>query len=66
MIQQAIEDILEKNPATVIAVAHRLSTLKHMDKIVVLDQGKLVEVGTHESLLSKKGHYKRLWDLQLL
>ena len=67
LIQQAIEDILQENPATVIAVAHRLSTLKHMDKIVVLHQGKIVEMGTHKSLLAKKdGHYRRLWDMQLL
>ena len=67
LIQRAIEDILQDSQATVIAIAHRLSTLKHMDRIVVLDQGRLVEMGTHDDLMAKPhGHYKRLWDLQLV
>jgi subfamily B ATP-binding cassette protein MsbA len=49
---------------TTFVVAHRLSTIMHADKIVVLDGGCIVEQGTHEELLSKQGHYKRLYDAQ--
>lgn len=45
-------------------IAHRLSTLRHMDKIVVLDKGRFIEQGTHQSLLRKKGVYARLWKMQ--
>ena len=47
-----------------IAIAHRLSTLKKMDKIVVIDGGQIKESGTHQELLSQNGLYKKLWDLQ--
>jgi len=67
LIQNSIDDILEKSGATVIAIAHRLSTLKHMDRIIVLDKGKIVEQGTHQGLIRKKGgHYKKLWDMQVI
>ena len=67
LIQQSIHEILEKSQSTVIAIAHRLSTLKHMDKIVVLDQGKIVEVGTHRELIGKKsGLYRKLWEMQAI
>ena len=50
---------------TVIAIAHRLSTLKNMDKIVVLDKGKIVESGTQKELLkNKSGTFSRLYKLQ--
>ena len=49
---------------TVIAIAHRLSTLKNMDRIIVLDKGKIIEVGTPKELLDKKGEFKKLWNLQ--
>ena len=49
---------------TVIAIAHRLSTLKKMDKIVVLDKGQIVDSGTHEELLAAKGYYHRLYTNQ--
>jgi ABC-type multidrug transport system fused ATPase/permease subunit len=49
---------------TVIAVAHRLSTLKNMDRIIVLDKGKIIEVGTPKELLKKKGEFMKLWNLQ--
>ena len=49
---------------TVIAVAHRLSTLNIMDRIVVLDGGKIVEDGTKEQLLANKGLFKKMWDMQ--
>jgi ABC-type multidrug transport system fused ATPase/permease subunit len=50
---------------TVIIVAHRLSTIMNMDKIIVMDQWKILEIGTHkELLLSDNWIYKNLWDIQ--
>ena len=49
---------------TVIAIAHRLPTLKKMDRIVVLEKGQIVESGSHEELLKSDGMYRKLWDLQ--
>ncbi len=49
---------------TTIVIAHRLSTVRHADRIVVLDQGKVVEDGTHESLVKKEGVYAKLWSVQ--
>ncbi|MGL9718175.1 MAG: ABC transporter ATP-binding protein [Wolbachia sp.] len=50
---------------TTIVIAHRLSTLLHMDRILVFDQGKIIEDGTHQGLLDKNGMYKTLWDAQV-
>ena len=62
-----IQDSIEKLIAgkTVIAIAHRLSTLKKMDRILVLDKGKIVSDGTHEELMYKDGIYKKLWNAQV-
>ena len=49
---------------TTLVIAHRLSTIVDADKILVLDDGRLVEQGTHQQLLSKEGLYHRLWTLQ--
>lgn len=49
---------------TTLIIAHRLSTIRHADKIVVLDEGKAVECGTHEELLARKGHYFALYSKQ--
>jgi ATP-binding cassette subfamily B multidrug efflux pump len=49
---------------TVIAIAHRLSTIARMDRLVVLDQGRIVEQGTHDELLRLGGHYALLWKHQ--
>ena len=62
LVQQALEDLWHDK--TVIAIAHRLSTLRHMDRIVVMDGGLIVEQGTHKELLAQKGHYYRLWQHQ--
>ncbi len=49
---------------TVLAVAHRLSTISHMDRIAVLDAGRVAEVGTHDELLALGGLYARYWSRQ--
>lgn len=63
LIQKATERITKDK--TSIVIAHRLATIKKADRIVVMDQGEIVEMGTHESLLAKnKGTYQRLYELQ--
>jgi len=62
LVQQALEDLWHDR--TVIAIAHRLSTLRHMDRIVVMDKGVIIEQGTHQQLLEKKGRYHKLWQHQ--
>lgn len=61
-IQAALERVMEGK--TVLAIAHRLSTIAHMDRIVVLDQGQIVEEGTHDELLSRDGTYAKFWRRQ--
>ena len=50
---------------TVMIIAHRLSTVVHADRIVVLEQGQIVEFGSHDELLAQEGRYSHLWHLQL-
>jgi len=61
-IQKGLYKLMEGK--TVIAIAHRLSTIAAMDRLVVLDQGKIVEEGNHKSLLAKGGLYAQLWERQ--
>jgi ABC-type multidrug transport system fused ATPase/permease subunit len=63
LVQQSLEDLWHDK--TVIAIAHRLSTLRHMDRIIVMDAGKIIEQGTHTQLLEQKGKYYRLWQHQI-
>ena len=64
LVQQALDQVLEGR--TAIIIAHRLSTIKNVDEIVVLEQGKIIERGTHAQLMDKGGRYKELVDLQQL
>ena len=61
-IQEQLLDLMDGK--TVIAIAHRLSTIARMDRLVVLDQGRIVEQGRHDELLAKGGHYADLWRHQ--
>lgn len=62
LIQKSLKDISKDR--TTIAIAHRLSTIRNADLILVLDDGKIIESGTHDELVESNGNYKYLWDLQ--
>ena len=62
-IQESLLPLM--NESTTLAVAHRLSTLIHMDRILVFDDGHIVEDGSHEALMAKNGLYKSMWDAQV-
>lgn len=62
LVQQAIDRLMANR--TTLVVAHRLSTIKNADSILVIDKGRIVESGTHEALLEKNGLYRRLYDIQ--
>ena len=61
-IQKSLKLVMNKK--TTIAVAHRLSTLRNMDRIVVMSKGRIIETGSHSALLRRGGAYKKLWDMQ--
>jgi ATP-binding cassette subfamily B multidrug efflux pump len=65
-VEAAIQSQLDglMNGRTVIAIAHRLSTIARMDRLVVLDRGRIVEIGTHAALLARGGTYARMWQRQ--
>ncbi|MCB1172060.1 MAG: ABC transporter ATP-binding protein [Leptospiraceae bacterium] len=62
LVQNALEELMQKR--TVLVIAHRLSTIYNCDQILVLEQGRIAEQGTHKELLEANGAYKRLFDLQ--
>jgi len=62
-IQDSLEKLMQNR--TTIAIAHRLSTLSSMDRILVFDKGKIVEEGSHVELLSKQGLYAKMWNMQV-
>lgn len=62
IVQQAIDNLMKSR--TVFVIAHRLSTVQNVDKIVVLNEGEIIETGTHDALLSKEGAYKALYMAQ--
>jgi len=62
-IQESLWQLMQGK--TCLVIAHRLSTLLHMDRIMVFNKGKIVEDGSHASLLAQNGLYKALWDTQV-
>ena len=62
LVQKALDEISKER--TVIMIAHRLKTVRSADQIIVLQDGKIVEQGTHNQLIGQKGLYSRLWGLQ--
>jgi ATP-binding cassette, subfamily B, multidrug efflux pump len=62
LIQDALSKLTENR--TTIVIAHRLSTIQHADQIIVLHKGKVREIGTHQELLTSKGMYYSLYQLQ--
>ncbi len=63
LIQTSLKDLMENR--TVLVIAHRLSTISQLDRIIVFHEGKIIEDGSHDSLLKQGGHYARMWSLQV-
>jgi ABC-type multidrug transport system ATPase subunit len=66
IVQSAIDDLILGGDQTCIVIAHRLSTIRNADRIAVIDQGKVGEIGTHDDLMALNGQYARLQALQNL
>ena len=64
LVQQALNNLMRGR--TTLVIAHRLSTIRSAHKIVVLHKGQIVESGTHEALLARRGVYRKLYDLQFV
>jgi len=66
VVQDALDNITSNKHRTIVQIAHRLSTIRNSDRIIVLNNGKVRESGTHDELMALKGHYHRLVHLQSL
>jgi subfamily B ATP-binding cassette protein MsbA len=64
LVQQALQNLMVGR--TVFVIAHRLSTVRRADRILVLENGAISDIGTHEDLLNRLGTYRRLYDLQFV
>lgn len=62
-IQESLKKLMQNR--TSIVIAHRLSTLSHMDRILVFDKGNIVEEGSHTALMAKGGLYAKMWNMQI-
>jgi len=63
MIRKALQEKLKE--ATVVLIAHRVTTLMQADCIMVLDKGQIAEMGSHEELMAKNGIYRKIYDMQM-
>ena len=64
IVARKIKDSLSKEKATTIIISHNLLNVKDADKIIVLDEGKIADIGTHEELITREGFYSNVWKLQ--
>jgi len=64
LVQSALQNLMRGR--TVVVIAHRLSTVRHANRIVVLENGVITDIGTHQDLMSHLGTYRRLYNLQFL
>jgi subfamily B ATP-binding cassette protein MsbA len=64
LVQTALQNLMAGR--TVFVIAHRLSTVRRADRIIVLENGKVADIGSHEDLLTRLGTYRRLYDLQFI
>lgn len=64
IVARKIKDSLSKEKATTIIISHNLLNIKDADKIIVLDEGKIVDMGTHDELITREGFYSNVWNLQ--